>query len=313
MVVITKWTKTDARTAFDATSSVIERSFQMRLRHRVLWAWAQHHPESLLNSVEELPKSLQLKARETAFTYIARQSPDKVRAMLSGIADRNYRNVIAKTVVKGWALTDLPGTLEWIDSDESLTDIRHDLQRGAYHSLTRENPKLAVQTAALQPLNSMNEGWEALVIIWTARDNLDVAAALLPHVRPGKTKSRAYNTVVEHVIEEQDWERAINLVIQYEDEAEQVLDKQVGTLSREIPIRLYEEIDDLESPWLTRSVALKLFANNKHNGTFTEEQLAHLEELTEKPVPIRPQRERSARLQEALDNFNRVYEEEKSE
>ena len=311
--VITKWAETDARTAFDATGAVLGPAFQMRLRQRLLWAWAQHHPESLLNSVDELPKSLQLKARKTALTYIARQSPDRVRAMLSSITDRNYRSVIAETVVQGWALTDLPGTLEWIDSDDSLTDIRHDLQRGAYFSLAHENPKLAVQTAATQPLNSMNEGWEALVIIWTANDNLDIAAGLLPHVRPGKTRSRAYNSVVERVIEEQDWERAINLVIQYEEQAEQVLDKQIGTLSREIPTRMYEEVDKLESPWLRRSVAWKLFANNKDNGMFTEEQLARLEELTEKPVPKRPQRERSARFQKALENFNRVYEEENSD
>ncbi|MXZ56043.1 MAG: hypothetical protein F4227_03930 [Gammaproteobacteria bacterium] len=163
----------------------------MRLRQRLLWAWAQNNPESLLNSIGEIPKSLQLKARKAAFTYIARQSPHKVRAMLSNIADPNYRNVIADTVVKGWALTDLPGTLEWIDSDDSLAAFRHDLQRSAYLSLAKENPKLAVQTAAKQPLNSMNEGWEALVIIWTADDNLDIAVGLLEYVRPGKTRSRA--------------------------------------------------------------------------------------------------------------------------
>ncbi|MYD45554.1 MAG: hypothetical protein F4W92_04310 [Gammaproteobacteria bacterium] len=311
--VITEWATTDPRTAFDATSAVLGHSFQVRLRHRLLWAWAQSNPESLLNSIGELPKSLQLKAREAAFTYIAQQSPDKVREMLSSIADQSHRTVIADTVVTGWALTDLPGALEWIDSDDSLAPFRHDLQRSAYFSLAKENPKLAVQTAVKQPLNSSNEGWEALVIIWTAPDNLDIAAGLLEHVRPGKTKSRAYNAVVEHVIEEQNWERAINLVIQYDDQAEQVLTTQVATLSREIPIRLYKEIEGLESPWLKRSVAWQLLAHNEDNSTFTEEQLAHLKELTEKPVPERPQRERSARLQKALENFNRVYEEEKSE
>ncbi len=313
MDVITEWAKTDPSKAFDATGAVIEQAFQARLRHRLLWAWAQNNPDSLLNSIDELPKSLQLKARETAFTYIARQAPERVRALLSSIADQNYRNVIADTVVKGWALTDLPGTLEWIDSDDSLAAFRHDLQRSAYFSLAKENPKLAVQTAAKQPLNSMNEGWEALVIIWTADDNLDIAAGLLEYVRPGKTRSRAYNSVVEHVIEEQDWERAINLVIQYDDQAEQVLSTQVGTLSREIPIRLFNEIEGLESPWLKRSVAWQLISHNKDNGTFTEEQLAHLKEIGEKPVPERPQRERSERLQKAIENFNRVFEEEQSD
>ena len=313
MDVITEWAKTDPSKAFDATDTVHGQAFQVRLRHRLLWAWAQNNPESLLNSIGELPKSLQLKARETAFTYIARQSPEKVRALLSSIADQNYRNVIADTVVKGWALTDLPGTLEWIDSDDSLAAFRHDLQLSAYFSLAKENPKLAVQTAAKQPLNSMNEGWEALVIIWTADDNLDIAAGLLEYVRPGRTRSRAYNSVVEHVIAEQDWERAINLVIQYDDQAEQVLSTQVGTLSREIPIRLFNEIEGLESPWLKRSVAWQLIAHNKDNGTFTEEQLAHLKEIGEKPVPERPQRERSERLQKAIENFNRIFEEEQSD
>lgn len=313
MDVITDWAKTDPNKAFDATGAVIGPSFQVRLRHRLLWAWAQNNPESLLNSIGELPKSLQLKARETAFTYIARQSPERVRALLSSIADQNYRNVIADTVVKGWALTDLPGTLEWIDSEDSLTAFRHDLQRSAYFSLAKENPKLAVQTAAKQPLNSMNEGWEALVIIWTADDNLDIAAGLLEYVRPGQTRNRAYNSVVEHVIEEQDWDRAINLVIQYADQAEQVLSKQVGILSREIPIRLFNEIESLESPWLKRSVAWQLIEHNKDNGTFTEEQLAHLKEIREKPVPERPQRERSERLQKAFENFQRALEEEQSD
>ncbi|MXZ56044.1 MAG: hypothetical protein F4227_03935 [Gammaproteobacteria bacterium] len=80
-------------------------------------------------------------------------------------------------------------------------------------------------------------------------------------------------------------------MIQYDDQAEQILGTQIGTLSREIPIRLYKEIEGLESPWLQRSVAWQLIAHNKNNGTFTEQQLAHLKELTEKPVPDRPQRE----------------------
>ena len=61
MDLITRWARTDARRAFDATSEVSGRSFQVRLRTRALWAWAQHNPESLLNNIDELPKSVQLK------------------------------------------------------------------------------------------------------------------------------------------------------------------------------------------------------------------------------------------------------------
>lgn len=313
MDLITRWARTDARRAFDATSEVSGRSFQVRLRTRALWAWAQHNPESLLNNIEELPKSVQLKARETAFTYIARQSPQRVRAMLSSIADRNYRNVIAETVVDGWALTDLPGTLDWIDSDDSLADIRKDLKRSAYFSLAQENPRLAVETAVTQPLTETNRGWEALVIIWTANDNLDVAASLLPLARPGKTTVDAYTAVVEDLIDDEDWERSIELIVQYDEQAEGTIFDLVKPIAQAVPLKLYETLDGPGSVMFKRSVAWQLFHLNKDNGKFTDAQLERLEEISQTPIPERPQRERSERLQKAFDNFHEALREEESD
>lgn len=313
MDLITRWTRMDARTAFDATSEVSGRSFQVRLRTRALWAWAQHNPESLLNNIDELPKSVQLKARETAFTYIARQSPQVVRATLTSIADRNYRNVIAETVVEGWALTDLPGTLEWIDSDDSLADIRKDLKLSAYFSLAQENPRLAVEIAATQPLTELNRGWEALVIIWTANDNLDVAASLLPLARPGKTTVDAYSAVLEDLIDEEDWERSIELIVQYDEQAQGTIADIVKPIAQAVPLKLYETLDGPGSVMFKRSVAWQLFYLNKDNGTFTDEQLEHLEEISQTPIPERPQRERSERLQKAFDNFHKALQEEESD
>ena len=311
--LIAQWAVTDARTAFDATAVVEARAFQLKLRQRVLWVWARHHPESLLNSIEELPESLQLKARKTAFTYIARQSPDNVRAMLSGIADRKYRNVIAETVVQSWALTDLASTLQWIDSDTSLAHTRHDLHRTAYYSLAKVNPQLAVQTALNQPLNAQNQGWEALIIVWTAKDNLDVAAGLLPVVRPGQTRSKAYNAVVDRAIDEQDWERAINLVVQYDEQTEQTLSTKVNTLAQEVPIQLYAVLESTGSASLRRNVARQLYVLHKETGKFSDEQLIHLEEISQTSIPKRPPQKRSARLQKAIDNFNKTLQEEESD
>lgn len=311
--LVAKWAATDGRTALDATDAIIARAFQQRLRRRVLWVWAQTNPQSLLNSIDELPQSLQLKAQETSLTYIAKQSPERVRSMLSEINDRKYRNVVAKAVVKSWALTDLGRTLDWIQSDERLADIRVDLTRTAYFSLGRVNPKLAVETAVTQPLRESKEGWEALVIDWTANDNLDVAANLLPLVRQGRTRTRAYDAVIARSIEEHEWERAINLIVLYEDNKGYALGSYVGTLAREVPTRLYEKLETMDSPWLRKSIAWQLHAINKENSVFSSEQLELLEEISEAPTPQRPSRKPSARSQEALDNFNRVYQEEQSD
>lgn len=310
---IAQWARTDPRTAFAATDAVVAPAFQLKLRNRVLWVWAQNNPDSLLNSIEALPQSLKLKARKTAFTYIAKQSPERVRAMLNGITERKFRNVIAETVVRSWALTDLASTLQWIESDTNITHIQDDLTRSAYYALAQVNPKLAVQTAVTQPLRESNEGWESLVVIWTAKDNLDVATALLPLVRPGKTRSRAYDAVVEYSIEEQDWERAIDLIVQYDDNKGYILGSYIGTLARDVPMRLYERLETMNSPWLRKSIAWQLYTFNKENTVFTGEQLEHLDEISQAPTPQRPRRKPSARLQEAFDNFNRVYEEEQSE
>lgn len=310
---IAEWARTDPRTAFAATDAVVAPTLQFKLRNRVLWVWAQNNPESLLNNIEQLPQSLKLKARKTAFTYIAKQSPERVRAMLDGITERKFRNVIAETVVRSWALTDLASTLQWIESDTNLTHIQDDLTLSAYYSLAQVNPKLAVQTAVTQPLRESNEGWESLVVIWTAKDNLDVATDLLPLVRPGRTRSRAYDAVVEYSIEEQDWERAIDLIVQYDDKKGNTLGSSVKTIAQEAPMRLYERLETIDSPWLRQSVALYLVANNKTNSVFTDQQLELLEEISQAPTPQRPQQKPSTRLQEAFDNFNRVYEEEQSD
>ena len=311
--LVAQWAVTDARSAFDATAVVEARALQLKLRQRVLWVWARHQPESLLNSIEELPESLQLKARKSAFTYIARQSPHRVRAMLSGIADRKHRNVIAETVVQSWAMTDLASTLQWIDSDASLAHTRHDLHRKAYYSLATVNPQLAVHTALTQPLNRQNQGWEAQIIVWTAKDNLDAAAVLLPVVRPGQTRMKAYNAVIDRSIDEQDWEQAINLVVQYDEQAEQTLYSQVKTLAQEVPIQLYKVLESTGSAFLKRNVAWQLYALHQETGKFSDQQLLHLEEISQTPIPKRPPRKRSARLQEAIDNFNKAWQEEQSD
>lgn len=311
--LIAQWAAIDGRTAFDATTVVEARTLQLKLRQRVLWVWAYHSPESLLNSIEELPESLHLKARETALTYIAKKSPKSVRDMLSGIADPKYRNVVAEAAVKSWALTDLASTLQWIESDGSLADIRRDLKRTAYFSLSQVNPQLAVQTAATQPPDEQNRGWEALVIIWITDDNLDVATELLPLTRPGRTRGQAYNAVIEQSINVQDWERAINLVVQYEDQNGKVLYSHLHTLAREVPNRLYTILESSDSPSLKRGIALQLYMQNKNNSKFTDEQLTHLDEISQMPMPKQPERERSPRLKMALENFNRVYEEEMSD
>ena len=233
--------------------------------------------------------------------------------MLNSIADRNYRNVIAETVVDGWALTDLPGTLDWIDSDDSLADIRKDLKRSAYFSLAQENPRLAVETAVTQPLTETNRGWEALVIIWTANDNLDVAASLLQLARPGKTTVDAYTAVVEDLIDDEDWERSIELIVQYDEQAEGTIGDLVKPIAQAVPLKLYETLDGPGSVMFKRSVAWQLFHLNKDNGKFTDAQLERLEEISQTPIPERPLRERSERLQKAFDNFHEALREEESD
>ena len=279
-----RWSESQPRRALDATLSVDGRSLRRMLQNSVVRQWAKQDPKSLLGIVDTLPADLQIMVRQHALIAIAVNSPESAVDRLSDFSIRKNRDAVAKAIARSWANTDVSKFFEWIGTDNNVVHIQSELTRVVFVHLTHLDPALAVQEAAVRPVDDNGEGWEATVISrLVIKGDVDAAVALLSQVRAGATRVRAYGDVIEHLLEEQyDTNLAADLFLQLNENEITRVSYFVDDLTRLAPRRIYKDLDKIEPKRIRLYIASSLISNNLRNGTFTSEELESLEEMTQR-------------------------------
>ena len=279
-----RWAESNPRRALDATLSVDGRSLRGMLQGSVVRQWAKQDPHALLNIVDTLPADLQIIVRQHALIAIAATSPESAVERLSDFSIRKNRDAVAKAIARSWVKTDVSKIFDWIETDSNIAHIQSELTRVAFVHLTHLDPALAVQEAAVRPVDDNGEGWEATVISrLVIKGDVDAAVALLSQVRAGATRVRAYGDVIEHLLEEQyDTNLAADLFLQLNENEITRVSYFVDDLTRLAPRRIYKDLDKIEPKRIRLYIASSLISNNLRNGTFTSEELESLEEMTQR-------------------------------
>ena len=296
--LIEQWAEVDPKSALDSTFVIEARGLRLRLQHRAVRTWAESEPTTVMAELDELPDHLQSYTRDWALTAIASTSPKQVLTMLRNITDPIALKDIAITLVDSWARNDFSDTLHWIETDVSVFHLREDLKRWAFYALAESNPRTAMEFALKEPIEQGDEGMEAKVIDWVSHTGqIDTAVSMLSLVRAGKTRSRAYDSVISDLIGDEDISRAMDLFLELCEQQTTDLNKPLETIAWLAPDALFSSIEQMESLSLRAEAARILYKRNNDNGRFTDEELAHLQGLI--------QSQHSSRLNSARD---RIYE-----
>ena len=278
-----RWAASEPRQAFDATFQIEGRSLRGMLQTSVVREWAKGNPEALLDMVDKVPDDLQILVRQHALISIASTSPETVVSRLGDFSVRKNRDLVAMSIARNWARSDVPKLFKWIETDSNVTHIQNELKRAAFIELTRLNPALAMQEAILRPADDRGRGWEATIITRLVKwGDVDTAVELLPQVREGATRVKASQDVIEHLIEEQyDTETAADLFLQLNRSEITKCWYLVNDLTRIAPRNLYEKLDKIQPKHMRLYVASSLISNNFQNGVFTADELQSLEAIVE--------------------------------
>ncbi len=178
-------------------------------------------------------------------------------------------------------------TIEWIESEDSNLDdsMKIGFLNVAFQSWAGSDPNTAFEIALQTPLTDNTSGFEATVVGWVAREDVDHAIELLPRVREGKTKFSAYRRVMYRLEELDRISHALHLGSDLpeneREEYNEALASRVG--DREPFDRLIEGLRALPTQEL-QSKALRsrlMFAYNvpKMAPKITHKQLDRLKEF----------------------------------
>lgn len=280
--LVSRWAQLDPKSTFDATLTVNASVLRRELQKATLTYWARNDSRELLSNLETFPEDSHDLIREIAIIEMAEKTQETISEVLLGIDDRQHRRSVAMRLAYNWAQQDIVAVLSWIEADESVLEFKSDVKRAAFREFARSEPRLAFQTAIAQPISGENNGLEATVIDSIARwHSLDTAVSMLPHVRSGTTRVKAYDAVIEQSLSEHDSERAIELFLELCDHETSSTSGPVETVAEELPVHLFENIDHISSEVMRASVAQELFRQYGDDDIFNRRQLAKLKKISQ--------------------------------
>lgn len=301
--VVVKWSSNDPGSALDAVSALETKFLRRKLQTQVLQYWGNADPKTLLSGVGALPEQLQSQARKIALISLSRSAPQEAADYIGGIEEQAILNEVATAIVGNWARSDISEALNWIANETSLEHNRNELRTVALIGLASSDPQEALQIALAQPLNDDGIGPEAEIVDMLALRDMDAAVSMLGHVRGGKTKIEAYDSVILMLsVVAKDSERAVDLFVQVCNEESIPRDAHIMlNIVTSAPRMLADELDRIESEDTKRKVASTLLRFHEDDGIFTEDQLSRLRDTSQYG-----REGREAKRQTALENLTEL-------
>lgn len=196
-----------------AVSTAIEMdSVDTKLQRAAIETWAKKDPESLLNSIEGIPRNLQEWASRQSLYSIARTNPMSAIDQLTGIQNLPLKKRIARTIVRNWSHSDPQAAFEWtksnLDVEEWATELRHIV----LETFAETSPTHALSMAIEEEIGDSEVGLEATVISRVARTNVDLAVDMLDNARNLETTTIALLEVGKALVRKGNTDQAIDLM-----------------------------------------------------------------------------------------------------
>ena len=308
-LVVGLWTAKDPKSALDAVNEVDSHLARKALQQMVVHNWAHNDPQSILDELDRIPNDQKDTAQKYALRTIARSNPEeaisltghlkaggKKTQLTSEIASiwaeedpeaalawilnnqefQGGRSQVLSSVVKGWSRRDPSAALDWVlDLEESLV-VRNSTVTTIIKNLADQNPQLALQRAIEQPIEENRPGLELTVISHVARDDFQLARAMLQQTREGTTRVNSYIEVGSAMVAASHPHQALELA---SDLLSSDRTKYVSTiLSRWVSHDakgLLDSLSEMSDPEIQSSAAAMLIVRNEIRDILTEDQIEY--------------------------------------
>ena len=284
--VVNTWAALNAEAAYQAVSGIEKSGDREYFQQRVVRLWALNEPRQVLVKSENFPPIVRRSAIDDAITTIAMTAP-KEAAELAVIHGSSGPNDFLPSYVIGiWMEIDLEAALNWVYSAPLDEEKRYTWVSAITSNLVESDPRRAFDLAVKQEIPDINllgmemyeTGLEAEVIRRIAYQNLDLAVELLPQVREGITKTRAYISVGDRYIDDGHSTEALELGLKLPNDDQASYFQSIAfSWARIDPAGFVESLERLPTEEIRSRIAATM-SSQWAREQFTEEQIDTLKQ-----------------------------------
>lgn len=284
--MVRMWAEVDPVATLNKVHSMPSSAFRRLLEQVALGIWLpkfsltgyyREDPSSILESLHLIPGELRGVASAHAIEVMVwRRSPLEAAEALLRL-DEQSKLEAARALVKEWLQRDHQSAIEWARTNPEIEDIRIEVLETLVWSIARKS-RVAFDIARELPTPSHGFGLEGELIASIAPRNLETAMDLLPRVREGRTKLKAYLSVGIQLIQHGRTNEALDL-------GEQLPEKnawQVAFYHRIATVWAQSDLQGLvdsmdEFPLLVRpSIAAQQLHSNRSTNHLSQQQVQSL-------------------------------------
>ena len=285
--VVSQWSQSDPQAAFQAVRAIEKSGLRDQLQRSVVGNWARQEPWYVLENLDDFPTNTHDNARSTAIREIARTSPKEAAELaLEHTEGMRYSN-LPSTVLYEWLEQDVEAAINWVYNGPVKDEHRYAWVQALTSRLVESDPRrafdLAVKFDIPEDSNAMGmgvnqQGLEAEVIRRIAYKNLDLAVELLPQVREGITKTRAYISVGDRYIDDGHSTEALELGLKLPNDDQASYFQSIAfSWARIDPAGFVESLERLPTAEIRSRIAATM-SSQWAREQFTEEQIDTLKQ-----------------------------------
>lgn len=278
------WAVSDPRAALAAAIGIERASVRKAVTESVVRTWAYSEPREVLDGIDALTPDLQETASSAALREISSESPEEGAELVAAMEPGSVKTTGAYSVVSIWFDRDHKAALDWILNEPSVEEIKSELLSSIIHRLARVDLELAMSTALAQPIDKSESGFgmfgregvgmEFQVISSFAHSDMDKAIELLAQVRGGLTKLVSYQTVVQTLLMNEEFDKAFNMVQQVpESDRENVFQAIASSWAMTDPQGMLKSMDRFPSKEDRSRAAALIVTTNQFTKTLSDEQI----------------------------------------
>ena len=200
--VIGVWAVSDPQAAYHAVTGIEQSGLREILQRNVVSTWAFNEPYYLLENLDIFPPKIQDDGISSALAQIAHTSPQEAAELAleqkSGM--QGGLSYLPNQIMEYWIRKDVEGAVNWVFNGPLSEESRQNWVSALVTSLVNSDPRRAFELALKQPITEGTTGMyipalEARIIPQIVYNDLDLAVELLPRVREGASRSKAYSSV----------------------------------------------------------------------------------------------------------------------
>lgn len=284
--IAASWISKDRHAALARLDGIQSSQVRAGLFNSILSDWSIRDPESLLSNVEGLPQNFQRRAKELALQSIAWKDPKIALTHLASLENTTSLALVASVIATSWASDDPYAALNWVQTDESVTSVKHNLLATVLGSVARTDPDFAMDVALDHPNTNGQWGLDQVVINAVTWHNPEKGREFLSKMRTNEYTDSVYAQVGASFIRHGKSDDALALAAELSgSQRTRYLHRIVDTWSSLEPETLFHSLPNLPSEQLRSRAAFNLIRSNVWTRSLSNDQIYSLwGRLTEEQI-----------------------------